>query len=35
MMYNNLKIFFQNIRKNALIINTILKTYSYFNVILI
>jgi len=35
MMYNNLKIFFQNIHKNALIINTILETYSYFNIILI
>jgi len=35
MIYNNLKIFSQNICKNALIVNTILKTHSHFNIILI
>ena len=31
----NFKILFQNIRKNHLIINTILKTQSHFDIILI
>ena len=35
MIYNNLKIFSQNVCKNALVVNTILKTYSNFNIILI
>jgi len=35
MIYNNLKIFSQNIHKNTLIVNTILETYSHFNIILI
>ena len=34
MIYNNLKIFSQNVHENALIINTILKTHSHFNIIL-
>ena len=32
---NKLNIFSQNIHKNALIVNFILKTYSHFNIILI
>ena len=35
MIYNNLKIFSQNVRKNVLIVNTILKTHSHFDIILI
>jgi len=35
MIYNNLKIFSQNVCKNTLIVNTILETHSYFNIILI
>ena len=35
MIYDNLKIYSQNVCKNALIVNTILKTYFYFNIILI
>ena len=35
MIYNNLKIFSQNIHKNTLIVNTILEIYSHFNIILI
>jgi len=35
MIYNNLKIFSQNIWKNYLIINTILETQSHFNIIFI
>ena len=34
-IYDNLKIFSQNVYKNTLIINTILKTYFHFNIILI
>jgi len=35
MIVRNLKIFLQNVRKNSLIINTILKTHNYFDIILI
>ena len=35
MIYNNLKIFSQNVHKNVLIANTILETHSHFNIILI
>ena len=35
MIFDNLKIFSQNVRKNAFIINTILETYSHFDVILL
>jgi len=35
MIYDNLKIFSQNIHKNTLIVNTILKTHSQFDIILI
>ena len=35
MIYNNLKIFSQNICKNTLVVNTILETHFYFNIILI
>ena len=35
MIYNNLKIFSQNICKNVLIVNTISKTHFYFDIILI
>jgi len=35
MIVRNLKIFSQNIRKNSLITNTILKTHSHFDIILI
>jgi len=35
MIYDNLKIFSQNIHKNMLIVNTILETHSHFNIILI
>ena len=35
MIYNNLKIFSQNVCKNTLIVNTILETHSYFNIIFI
>jgi len=35
MIFDNLKIFSQNICKNAFIINTILKTYSHFDIILL
>ena len=35
MIVHNLRIFSQNIRKNSLILNTILKTQNYFDIILI
>ena len=35
MIYNNLKIYLQNVYKNVLIINTILETHFYFDIILI
>ena len=35
MIVRNLKIFSQNVCKNSLIINTILETYNYFDIILI
>ena len=35
MIYDNLKIFSQNICKNTLIVNTILKTHSHLNIIFI
>jgi len=35
MIYDNLKIFSQNIQKNSLIINTILETQSHFDIIFI
>ena len=35
MIFDNLKIFFQNICKNTFIVNTILKTYSHFDIILL
>jgi len=35
MIVQNLKIFSQNVRKNSLITNTILETYSHFDIILI
>ena len=35
MIYNNLKIFSQNVWKNSLIINTILETQSHFDIIFI
>ena len=35
MIYNNLKIFSQNIHKNVLIVNTILEIHCHFNIILI
>ena len=35
MIVKNLKIFSQNIRKNSLIVNTLLKTLNQFNIILI
>ena len=35
MIIKNLKIYLQNIRKNSLIINTILEMLSYFDIILI
>ena len=35
MIVQNLKIFLQNVRKNLLVINTILKTHNHFNIILI
>ena len=35
MIYDNLKIFSQNIYKNMFIVNTILETYSHFDIILI
>jgi len=35
MIFDNLKIFSQNVHKNAFIINTILKTYSHFDIILL
>ena len=35
MIYDNLKIFSQNICKNTLIVNTILKTHIHLNIILI
>ena len=35
MIFDNLKIFFQNVHKNAFIINTILETYFHFDVILL
>jgi len=35
MIYDNLKIFSQNVWKNSLIVNTILKTQSHFDIIFI
>ena len=35
MIIKNLKIYLQNVRKNSLIVNTILKTLNHFNIILI
>ena len=35
MIVNKLNIFFQNVRKNALIINSILEMHNHFNIILI
>jgi len=35
MIYNNLKIFSQNVWKNSLIVNTILETQSHFDIIFI
>ena len=35
MIYNNLKIFSQNVHKNALVVNTILETHFHFDIILI
>jgi len=35
MIIKNLKIFSQNVRKNSLIVNTILETQVYFDIILI
>ena len=35
MIHNNIKIFFQNIQKNLLIVNTILETHSQFDIIFI
>jgi len=35
MIIKNLKIYLQNVRKNSLFVNTILKTLTYFNIILI
>jgi len=35
MIVNKLNIFFQNVHKNSLIINSILETHNYFNIILI
>jgi len=35
MIFDNLKIFSQNVRKNAFIVNTILETYSHFDIILL
>jgi len=35
MIYDNLKIFSQNVWKNLLIVNTILETQSQFNIIFI
>ena len=35
MIFDKLKIFSQNVHKNAFIVNTILKTYSHFDIILI
>jgi len=35
MIFNNLKIFSQNIHKNALVVNIILETHFYFDIILI
>jgi len=35
MIHDNLKIFSQNIRKNSLIVNTILETQSQFDIIFI
>jgi len=35
MIVNKLNIFSQNVHKNALIVNSILKTHSHFNIILI
>ena len=35
LIYNNLKIFSQNVCKNMLIVNTILKTHFHFNIIFI
>jgi len=34
MIYNTLKIFFQNVCKNVLTVNTILKTHCHFNIII-
>jgi len=35
MIVKNLKIFSQNVRKNSLIVNTLLETLNYFDIILI
>jgi len=35
MIVRNLKVFSQNVRKNSIIINTILETLNHFNIILI
>ena len=35
MILKNLKIFSQNVRKNSLVVNTILETHSHFDIILI
>jgi len=35
MILKNLKIYSQNVRKNSLVVNILLKTYSHFNIILI
>jgi len=35
MIYNNLKLYSQNVHKNSLIINTILETQSSFDIIFI
>jgi len=35
MIVRNLKIFLQNVRKNLLVINTILETHNHFDIILI
>ena len=35
MIYDNLRIFSQNVQKNSLIVNTILETQSQFDIIFI
>ena len=35
MIVNKLRIFSQNVRKNSLILNTLLKTQNHFDIILI